>query len=181
MVLSIHARPPEPSDRVFPWHWEGDLIKGTGNRAAVAVLGVLIEHSSSLVMLAKVVDPTAPSALEGFTAKRCSVAEPMRQTLADNQGKAMAQQPGPTANTGIKVYLCDPHSPWQRGSYEHINVLIRQYLPKGTDLSVHSQEPLDAIADQLNSRPRAIHGFYPQVSVYHAMLEKVSQPHSSIQ
>lgn len=177
-VLSIHVRPPEANDRAFPGHWEGDLIKGAGNRSAV---GVLVERSSRLVMLAKLADATAASALEGFTAKLRSIAEPMRQTLTYDQGKEMSRHAELTANTGVKVYFCDPHSPWQRGSCENINGLIRQYLPKGTDLSVYSQEQLDAIADQLNSRPRAIHGFYPPISVYQAMLEKISQPHSSIQ
>jgi len=177
-VLSIHVRPPEANDRTFPGHWEGDLIKGAGNRSAV---GVLVERSSRLVMLAKLADATAASALEGFTAKLRSIAEPMRQTLTYDQGKEMARHAEMSANTGIKVYFCDPHSPWQRGSCENINGLIRQYLPKGTDLSIYSQAQLDAIADQLNNRPRAIHGFYPPISVYQAMLEKISQPHSSIQ
>jgi IS30 family transposase len=177
-VLSIDVRPPEANDRAFPGHWEGDLIKGAGNRSAV---GVLVERSSRLVMLAKMSDATAASALEGFTAKLRSIAKPMRQTLTYDQGKEMARHAELTDNTGVKVYFCDPHSPWQRGSCENINGLIRQYLPKGTDLSVHSQAQLDAIADQLNNRPRAIHGFYPPISVYQAMLEKISQPHSSIQ
>lgn len=177
-TLSIHVRPPEANDRAFLGHWEGDLIKGAGNRFAV---GVLVERSSRLVMLAKLADATASSALEGFTAKLRSIAQPMRQTLTYDQGKEMARHAELTANTGVKVYFCDPHSPWQRGSCENINGLIRQYLPKGIDLSAFSQDELDAIADQLNSRPRAIHGFYPPISVYKAMLEQISQPHSSIQ
>jgi IS30 family transposase len=177
-MLSIHVRPPQANDRAFPGHWEGDLIKGAGNRSAV---GVLVERSSRLVMLAKLADATAASALEGFTAKLRSIAAPMRQTLTYDQGKEMARHEQLRANTGVKVYFCDPHSPWQRGSCENINGLIRQYLPKGCDLSRYSQEQLDAIADQLNSRPRAIHGFYPPISVYQAMLEKLTQPNSSIQ
>jgi transposase, IS30 family len=177
-LLSIHVRPPEVNDRAFPGHWEGDLIKGAGNRSAV---GVLVERSSALVMLIKLADATATSALEGFTAKLRSVAEPMRKTLTYDQGKEMARHAELTANTGVTVYFCDPHSPWQRGTCENTNGLIRQYLPKGTDLSVHSQAQLDAIADSLNSRPRAMHGFYPPIAVYRAMLEKLNQPDSSIQ
>ena len=135
-LLSIHVRPPEASDRAFPGHWEGDLIKGAANRSAV---GVLVERSSRLVMLIKLADATAAAALEGFTAKLRSIAEPMRQTLTYDQGKEMARHAELTANTGVMVYFCDPHSPWQRGSCENTNGLIRQYLPKGTDLSVHRQ------------------------------------------
>ena len=177
-LLSIHVRPPEVNERAFPGQWEGDLIKGAGNRSAV---GVLVERSSRLVMLIKLADATAASALEGFTAKLRSIAQPMRQTLTYDQGKEMALHAELTANTGIKVYFCDPHSPWQRGSCENTNGLIRQYLPKGTDLSVHSQAQLDAIADLLNNRPRAIHGFYPPISVYQAMLDMITQPNYSIQ
>lgn len=177
-MLSIHVRPPEANDRTFPGHWEGDLIKGAGNRSAV---GVLVERTSRLVMLAKLADATAASTLDGFTAKLRSIAQPMRQTLTYDQGKEMARHAELTLNTGVKVYFCDPHSPWQRGSCENINGLIRQYLPKGTDLSIYSQEQLDAVADLLNNRPRAVHGFYPPISVYRVMLEKISQTHSSIQ
>jgi IS30 family transposase len=144
-------------------------------------VGVLVERSSRLVMLIKLADATAASALEGFTAMLRSIAEPMRQTLTNDQGKEMARHAELTASTGVMVYFCDPHSPWQRGSCENTNGLIRQYLPKGTDLSVHSQEQLDAIADLLNTHPRAIYGFYPPISVYQAMLDKLKQLNSSIQ
>ena len=87
---------------------------------------------------------------------------------------------GPTAQTGVKVYFCDPHSPWQRGSCENSNGLLRQYLPKGTDLSVYSLEELDVIAERLNQRPRAIHGYFPPISVYRAMLERLNQPTGSV-
>ena len=105
----------------------------------------------------------------------------MRKTLTYDRGKEMARHPELTEATGIRVYFCDPRSPWQRGSCENINGLLRQYLPKGTDLSVYSQEELDAIADRLNNRPRAIHGFYPPIAVYQAMLEKLTQASHSLQ
>lgn len=143
-ALSIRVRPPEANDRAFPGPLEGDAINGAGN---LSVVGVLVERCSRIVMQAKLADATATSALEGFTAKLRSIAEPMRQTLTDDQGKETARHAEQSANTGIMVYSCDPHSPWQRGSCENIEGLIRQYLPKGTDLSDHSQEQLDAYTD----------------------------------
>ncbi|MGF6812439.1 IS30 family transposase [Paraburkholderia sp. Clong3] len=172
-MLSIHVRPPEVDDRVMPGHWEGDFIKGAGNRSAV---GVLVERSSRLVLLAKMNDATAASALAGFSAKLNSIAAPMRQSLTYDQGKEMARHTELTAATGVRVYFCDPHSPWQRGTCENTNGLLRQYLPKGTDLSVCSQDELDAIADSMNSRPRATHAFHSPLEVFARMLEAASLP-----
>lgn len=150
-MVSIHVRPPEIEDRVIPGHWEGDFIKGARNQSSV---GVLVERHSRFVVLAKMANATAASALAGFTAKLNAIAEPLRQSLTYDQGKEMAHHAELSANTGMRVYFCDPHSPWQRGSCENINGLLRQYLPKGANLSIYSQDDLDAIADRLNTRPR---------------------------
>jgi IS30 family transposase len=176
-MLSVHVRPPEVNDRVMPGHWEGDFIKGAGNRSSV---GVLVERTSRLVLLAKMDDATAASALAGFTAKLNSVATPLRQSLTYDQGREMARHPELTAATGVRVYFCDPHSPWQRGTCENTNGLLRQYLPKGTDLSVYSQDELDAIADSLNSRPRATHAFHSPMEVFARMLKASTQPSSTL-
>ena len=104
----------------------------------------------------------------------------MRPSLTYDQGKAMAHHAELTAQTGVKVSCCDPQSPWQRGSGENTNGLLRQYLPQGTDWSVYRQEQLDAIAERLNQRPRAIHGYFPPISVYRAMLERLNQPNGSV-
>ena len=150
-MVSIHVRPPEVNDRLMPGHWEGDLIKGAGNKSAV---GVLVERSTRLVLLCKMPDASAESALAAFTNKLRQIAEPMRQTLTYDQGKEMARHKELAAATGMRVYFCDPHSPWQKGSCENTNGLLRQFLPKGTDLSVHDQDALDSIADLMNNRPR---------------------------
>lgn len=138
-MLSIHIRPPEIEDRQFPGHWEGDLIKGAGNASAV---GTLVERTSRLVMLIKLPHPKPASAanvLQAFTDKLLSIAAPMRQSMAYDQGREMARLKELVKATGIAVYLCDPHSHLQRGSNENMNDLVRQYLPKGTDLSGYSQ------------------------------------------
>jgi transposase, IS30 family len=176
-MVSIHVRPPEVDDRVMPGHWEGDFIKGAGNKSSV---GVLVERTSRLVLLAKMHDATAASALAGFSAKLNSIAEPMRQSLTYDQGKEMSRHKDLTRDTGVKVYFCDPHSPWQRGTCENTNGLLRQYLPKGTDLSLHSQDELDAIADSLNNRPRATHAFHSPLEVFARMLATAHQPSTSI-
>ncbi|MBF7141031.1 MULTISPECIES: IS30 family transposase [Pseudomonas] len=150
-LVSIHVRPPEVEDRLTPGHWEGDLIKGKANASAV---GTLVERSTGYLMLVRMHDATATSAVEGFSAALNRMPLAARKTLTYDQGREMARHAEITQRTGVAVYFCDPHSPWQRGSNENINGLIRQYLPKGADLSGVTQEQLDAIAYQLNIRPR---------------------------
>ena len=175
-MVSIHVRPPEIEDRLLPGHWEGDFIKGENNQSSV---GVLVERTSRLVLLAKMEDATAASALAGFSAKLNSIVAALRQSFAYNQGKEMSRHQELTAATGVNVYFCDPHSPWQRGTCENTNGLLRQYLPEGTDPSLYSQDGLDAIADSLNSRPRAIHEFHSPFEVFVATLASASQSPSS--
>lgn len=166
-MVSIHVRPPQVNDRAMPGHWEGDLIKGAGNKSAV---GVLVERSSRLVLLAKMADATADSALAAFTLKFRSIAEPMRLSLTYDQGKEMMRHKELAAATGLRVYFCDPHSPWQKPTCENTNGLLRDYLPKGTDLSVYTQAELDAIADSMNNRPRRTLGWDTPLQVFARML-----------
>lgn len=171
-MVSIHVRPPEVNDRLMPGHWEGDLIKGAGNKSAV---GVLVERTTRLVLLAWMPDATAESALAAFTAKLNSIAAPMRQTLTYDQGREMARHRELARNTAMRVYFCDPHSPWQRGTCENTNGLLRQMLPKGTDLSVHDQQALDSIADLLNNRPRQTLHWRSPIQAFRELVETSSQ------
>lgn len=150
-MVSIHLRPPEVEDRLMPGHWEGDLIKGKDNGSAV---GTLVERSSGYLMLVKMNDATATSAVEGFSAALNGMPLAARKSMTYDQGREMARHAELTQKTGIAVYFADPHSPWQRGTNENTNGLVRQFLPKGTDLSKYSQEELDKFAYLLNIRPR---------------------------
>ena len=170
-MVSIHVRPPEVNDRVMPGHWEGDLIKGAGNKSSV---GVLVERTTRLVLLAKMPDASAESALAAFTAKLNQIAAPMRQTLTYDQGTEMARHRELARATNIRVYFCDPHSPWQRGTCENTNGLLRQFLPKGTDLSVHDQDALDSIADLMNNRPRQTLGWQSPYEAFRALMNDIA-------
>ena len=154
--VSIHDRPPEIDERLVPGHWEGDLIKGKGNRTAV---GTIVERTTLFTVLAKMGRATAESALTGFSHVLNRIEAQKRLSMTYDQGREMARHAELTKNTGVKVYFADPHSPWQRGINENTNGLLRQYLPKGEDLSGFSQDDLDAIAWQLNTRPRKSLGF----------------------
>lgn len=176
-MVSIHVRPPEVNDRIMPGHREGDFIRGAGNKSSV---GVLVDRSSRLVLLAKMDDATSASALAGFSAKLNSIAAPMRQCLTVEEGKNMSGHADLAAQTGVKVYFSDPHSPWQRGTCENTNGLVRRYLPKGTGLSLHTKEDLDVIADSFNNRPRGTHGFHSPQEVFGRMLKEIHQPSTSI-
>lgn len=162
-MLSIHVRPPEANDRLLPGHWEGDLIKGKANASAV---GTLVCRKSLFAMLVKLDGSTAIDVLNGFTQAFSGLPPEIRQTLTYDQGKEMALHKKLAENTGLKIYFCDPHSPWQRGINEHTNGLLRQYLPKGTDLSVHSQRELDHMAWELNMRPRKTLGWRSPAEVF---------------
>ncbi|BBT18333.1 IS30 family transposase [Metapseudomonas otitidis] len=150
-IVSIHVRPTEIKDRLMPGHREGDLIKGKAN---VSVVSALVERTSGYLMLNKMNDATATSALEGFSPALNRMPLAMHRSMTYGQGREMVRHMDITQKTGVAIYFFDPHSPWQRGSNENINGLKRQCLPRGMDLSVYSKEQLDAIALQLNMRPR---------------------------
>lgn len=155
-MVSIHDRPPEVEERLIPGHWEGDLIKGAHNRSAV---GTLVERTTLFTVLSRMNDASARAAIEGFSHVLNRIAAQKRLSLTYDQGREMAEHRRLTEATGVKVYFADPHSPWQRGLNENTNGLLRQYLPKGSDLSGFSQKALDAIAWTLNTRPRKTLGF----------------------
>lgn len=162
-MTPISLRPPEVCARIVPGHWEGDLIKGAANRSAV---GTLVERTSRFVMLAKLDNASAASVLAGFTRRLGSVPESLRKTLTYDQGTEMALHQTLAKRLRIDVFFCDPHSPWQRGSNENANGLIREFLPKGTDLSQHSHQALAAVEASLNNRPRKILGYRTPAEVF---------------
>lgn len=162
-MVSIHDRPADALNRLLPGDWEGDFVKGAGNASAI---GTLVERKSRYTLIASMKNCGAEAALEGFTRVLNRVPQQMRKSLAYDQGKEMARHKDLTKRLKMPVYFCDPHSPWQRPTNENLNGLVRQYLPKGIDLSIYSQKDLDKIARSLNTRPRAILDFQTPEEVF---------------
>ena len=149
-TVSISERPASVEDRAVPGHWEGDLISGSGN----SHIATLVERHSRYVMLAKINSKHTETVINALIKQAHKLPPELYRSLTWDRGKEMADHKRFTLATDINVYFCDPHKPWQRGSNENTNGLLRQYFPKGTDLSTHSQAKLNAVAKRLNERPR---------------------------
>lgn len=165
-MKSIHLRPPEVPARIVPGHWEGDLIKGAHNRSSV---GTLVERISRYVMLVKLDGNTAEDVLDGFRRRLKRIPESLRKTMTYDQGSEMALHQELSASLSMEIFFCDPHAPWQRGSNENANGLVREFLPKGMDLSTVSHQQLTAIEHAINHRPRKILNFHSPHEVFSAL------------
>jgi len=175
-MVMISDRPPEIEDRAVPGHWEGDLIMGS--KISDSSVGTLVERTTGFLMLLHLPDGHGTLAVqEALVAKMLTLDEHLRQSLTWDQGLEMASHRAIADATGLDIYFCDAHSPWQRGSNENTNGLLRQYLPKGSDLSFYGPGMLDNIAAELNSRPRKRHGFRTPAEVLDEILNNDTNNH----
>ena len=174
-MVNIADRPPEAEDRAVPGHWEGDLIIGAHSQSAI---GTLVERTTGFVLLLHLLgDHTAATVADAMTAAMTRLPEQLWRSLTWDQGSEMALHTQITEQTGLPIYFCDPHSPWQRGSNENTNGLLRQYFPKSTDLSFYGPGMLDQVAAELNARPRKRHGFATPAEMLERLL---SEPTESV-
>ncbi|MBZ5696387.1 MAG: IS30 family transposase [Acidobacteriia bacterium] len=159
-AISIRERPPEVEDRAIPGHWEGDLLSGAKN----SYIATLVERHSRFAMLIKVSSKDTAVVVAALSRHVRKLPATLRRSLTWDRGLEMAKHKAFTVATDVKVYFCDPQSPWQRGTNENTNLLLRQYFPRGTDLSAYSQAQLDQVALRLNQRPRKTLGFQTPAS-----------------
>ncbi len=159
-AISIRERPPEVEDRAIPGHWEGDLLSGAKN----SYIATLVERHSRFALLIKVPSKETEVVVAALSQHVRKLPATLRRSLTWDRGLEMAKHKAFTVATDVKVYFCDPQSPWQRGTNENTNLLLRQYFPRGTDLSGYSQRQLDQVALRLNERPRKTLGFHTPAS-----------------
>lgn len=165
--ISIEERPSEVAGRVIPGHWEGDLLMGTRNTSA---LGTLVERTTRMTFLVKLKDKDAASVRESFTRQFQHLPGALKRSLTYDHGQEMAEHKLFTKNTRIKVYFAHPHSPWERGTNENTNDLVRQFFPKGTNFSKVSLKKINRAQDMLNDRPRKALGFFTPHEVFGKLL-----------
>lgn len=168
-AISISERPASVEDRAVPGHWEGDLIAGSKN----SYIATLVERHTRYVMLAKVKNKDTQSVVNALIKQSKKLPSELYKSLTWDRGKELADHKRFSLATNIDVYFCDPRSPWQRGSNENTNRLLRQYYPKGTDLSVHSQVQLNKVARQLNERPRKTLDFESPAERFNACVASI--------
>jgi IS30 family transposase len=168
-MTNIKLRPEEVEGRVIPGHWEGDLILGAGGASAI---GTLVERTTRFVVLVRMPTRKADVVASAFAGALNAIPEPLRKTLTYDQGKEMADHERLALSTGMRIFFADPHAPWQRGSNENTNGLLRQYFPKGTSLSGYDQAALDLVANSLNSRPRKTLDFATPSEQFSTLLAK---------
>jgi IS30 family transposase len=169
-MVNVSERPAEAADRAVPGHWEGDLIAGRGGKSQV---GTLVERSTRFTMLVPLPGGKSAEAFaDALTPVIAGLPDALRRSLTWDQGIEMRQHAKIAVDADCEIYFCDPHSPWQRGSNENTNGLLRQYFPKGTDLSAHSPQRLQDVADELNGRPRKTLGWKTPAEAMAALLDE---------
>ena len=166
-MVSISERPAEVAPRIIPGHWEGDLVVGKGHKSAI---GTLVERTTRIVILVPLKTKDAHSVREAFEKEVAKLPQQMKQSLTYDRGMEMFEHKLFTEHTKMKVYFADPYSPWQRGTNENTNGLLRQYFPKGTDLSLVSRKEIKRVQNRLNGRPRKVLGYKTPYESFNSLI-----------